>query len=232
MPLTLSWADFSARLLCTIVAGAIVGWNRGEHGHPAGLRTTLLVCLAASLAMIQANLLLDARGKPGDSFVVLDLMRLPLGILSGIGFIGAGAIIRRPPLVLGLTTAATLWFVTVIGLCFGGGQYTLGIAGTGLGYLVLSVLKRIEDRLPIEHRATLNVTVEGNIGEALAAGLAERGYHVVERAATTRGEANRRRYHYELQWRATASDAGPARLFEELATRDGVVELDWRLGAP
>jgi putative Mg2+ transporter-C (MgtC) family protein len=81
-----------------------------------------LVCLAAAIAMIQTNLLLAVKGRTADSFVMLDLMRLPLGILTGMGFIGGGAILRRESLVLGVTTAATLWFVTVIGLCFGVGR--------------------------------------------------------------------------------------------------------------
>jgi len=80
-----------------------------------GLRTTLLVCLAAAISMVSVNLFLATAGKPSDSFVVLDLMRLPLGILTGMGFIGGGAILRRDGLVVGVTTAATLWFVTVMG---------------------------------------------------------------------------------------------------------------------
>src|SRR5262249_23206233 len=122
MPLTLSWHDIALRLALAVVAGMVLGLDRGEHGRPAGLRTTLLVCLAAAVAMIQTNLLMVTRGKAPDSFSVLDLMRLPLGILTGMGFIGGGAILRRENMVLGVTTAATLWFVTVIGLCFGGGQ--------------------------------------------------------------------------------------------------------------
>jgi putative Mg2+ transporter-C (MgtC) family protein len=112
--------EIAVRLLVTVLAGALIGWNRGEHGHPAGLRTTILVALAASLAMIEANLLLDTRGKAADSFVVLDLARFPLGILSGMGFIGAGAILRRGRIVEGVTTAATSWFLTMVGLCIGG----------------------------------------------------------------------------------------------------------------
>src|SRR6202044_587826 len=91
--------------------------------------------------LIQANLLMNTAGKTPDSFVVLDLMRLPLGILSGVGFIGAGAILRRENLVLGVTTAATLWFVTVMGLCFGGGQIALGFAALALGFGSLRGLK-------------------------------------------------------------------------------------------
>src|SRR5580700_3335317 len=113
MPTNLVWSEIAIRLLCTIVAGGLIGFNRGEHGRPAGLRTTMLVSLAACLSMIQVNLLLPMAGKPPTSFVVMDLMRLPLGILSGMGFIGGGAILRRGNFVIGVTTAATLWFVTV-----------------------------------------------------------------------------------------------------------------------
>src|SRR6202789_4378957 len=138
MPLTLTWHDIALRLALSLAAGGLIGLDRGEHGRPAGLRTTLLVCLAAAVAMIQTNLLLFTIGKTADSFVTLDLMRLPLGILTGIGFIGGGAILRRDSLVLGVTTAATLWFVTVIGLCFGGGQIALGISASALGILVIA----------------------------------------------------------------------------------------------
>src|ERR1700691_1010366 len=100
MPPTLTWQDIALRLALSIVAGALIGFDRGEHGRPAGLRTTLLVCLAAAIAMLQANLLLTTRGRTADSFVTIDLMRLPLGILTGMGFIGAGAVFRRDGLVL------------------------------------------------------------------------------------------------------------------------------------
>ncbi len=126
MTTILTGQEIALRLGLTVLAGAFIGFNRSEHGRPAGLRTTMLVCLAASLSMIQANLLLGAAGRPADSFVTLDLMRLPLGILSGMGFIGGGVILKRQNLVFGITTAATLWFVTVLGLCFGGGQTVLG----------------------------------------------------------------------------------------------------------
>ena len=126
MPLHPTLLDIALRLALTLVAGALIGINREEHGHAAGLRTTMLVCLAASVAMIQTNLLLPVAGRTTDAFSVMDVMRLPLGILSGMGFIGAGAILRRGDLISGVTTAATLWLVTVIGLCFGGGQLWLG----------------------------------------------------------------------------------------------------------
>src|SRR4029077_18327388 len=108
---------------------------------------------------IQTNLLLATSGKPSNSFVTLDLMRLPLGILSGMGFIGAGTILRRDNLVQGVTTAATLWFVTVIGLCLGGGQLVLGSTALGLGLVGLWGLKWVEEQLPQDRYSTLTLTL-------------------------------------------------------------------------
>ena len=157
MPFIPVWQDLAIRLAVALLAGALLGLNRGESGKAAGLRTTMLVCLAACLAMLQMNVLLSQAGKPEGSFAVLDLMRLPLGILSGVGFIGAGAILRKDGLVTGLTTAATLWFVTVVGLCAGGGQIALAVIGIVLGMFVLSALAKIEHRLPRNLRASLTI---------------------------------------------------------------------------
>ena len=154
--------------LSTLIAGAIIGYNRGEQGKSAGLRTTLLVCLAASVAMLQVNELLNLSGRPNEPFIMNDLMRLPLGILTGVGFIGAGAILRRRDIVLGVTTAATLWYVTVIGLCFGGGQLLLGWLATAIGCFVLWGLKSLRNscRLSLtpgsSSRFTLAVRPKGN----------------------------------------------------------------------
>jgi putative Mg2+ transporter-C (MgtC) family protein len=161
MPAHIGWHEIALRLVLTIIAGLLIGYNRAEHGKAAGLRTTLLVCLAAALAMIQVNLLLPTAGRSPDSFVMNDLMRLPLGILTGVGFIGAGAIIRRDSIVVGVTTAATLWYVTVIGLCLGGGQIELGVAATAIGLLALWFLNWIESRLRRECRASLCIELEG-----------------------------------------------------------------------
>jgi len=160
MPVTIDWPEIALRLALTVLAGALLGLNRTERGMTAGLRTTLLVCLAASVSMIQVNLLLVTNGKTPESFSVLDLMRLPLGVLTGMGFIGAGAIIRQKGRVSGVTTAATLWLATALGLCFGGGQHGLGLAALGLGVIILWLLKRLEAGIPQERRGVLSLTVE------------------------------------------------------------------------
>jgi hypothetical protein len=105
----LSWPDILLRLACAFIAGALIGLDRGEHAHPAGLRTTILIAVAAAVAMVEANWLIVHMPDTHVSIVRLDMMRLPLGILSGVGFIGAGAILRRGEIVRGVTTAATIW---------------------------------------------------------------------------------------------------------------------------
>ena len=132
MAMTVGWGEILLRLALAAIVGLILGFNRTERGHPAGLRTMLLVSVAAAMAMIEANLLLGTTQGSWNELFRLDVMRLPLGILSGIGFIGAGTILRRGDFVRGLTTAATIWFVTVIGICFGGGQFGLGLAGAAV----------------------------------------------------------------------------------------------------
>jgi putative Mg2+ transporter-C (MgtC) family protein len=166
MPLTIDWPAIALRLACALVTGAVFGFDRSESGKAAGLRTTLLVCLAACVAMLQVNVLLTLTGKTPGSFAVLDLMRLPLGILTGMGFIGAGAVLRKDGLVTGVTTAATLWFVTVVGLCIGGGQFRLAGAATVLGLAVLWGLRFVERRLERQKSAWLCVTYDAELGSA------------------------------------------------------------------
>ena len=175
MTLTVTWPDVGLRIALTILAAGAIGFDRDIEGHSAGLRTSLLVALAACLAMLQANWLMNSVGKSPGSFVDLDLMRLPLGILTGVGFIGGGAILKRGDNVQGLTTAATLWFVTVIGLCFGGGQIGLGVAGGLLALLILRALKMVEVKLKREHASRLWLKWKVGEYDAASAILALRG---------------------------------------------------------
>jgi putative Mg2+ transporter-C (MgtC) family protein len=89
MPLHPSWFDIAIPLTLTMLAGATIGFNRGAEGHAAGFRTTILVGLAASHAMIQTNILPPLGGKTSQSFVVMDMMHLLLGILTAVGFMVA-----------------------------------------------------------------------------------------------------------------------------------------------
>lgn len=229
---SIGWPEVALRLALTVLAGGLIGLNRGEHGQAAGLRTTLLVCLAASISMLQANLLLDTAGKSPNSFVVLDLMRLPLGILTGMGFIGAGAVVRKDGLVLGLTTAAALWFVTVMGLCFGGGQLALGLASLALGLLVLWGLKWVEKRWKQYRRATLTLTLADTGGgptqDEIGARFKATGYHTDLWAVTYDDRVHERQLSIGVRWRAFPDDPQPPPFLHSLERHPGVLRLEWK----
>ncbi len=232
MSTTLGWDEIAVRLLLAVAAGAFIGIDRSEHGLPAGLRTTILVCLAAAVSMIQANLLLATAGRHSDSFIMLDLMRLPLGILSGMGFIGGGVILRRGNLVTGVTTAATLWFVTVMGLCFGGGQIVLGLTMLGIGLLVLSVLKWGERRMNQDRRATLTLATQDQddapTEQQIRDELLAAHFRILSWAVIYMPSAGVRKLRCELQWRARLSDSRTPAVVQELVRRPGVVRVQWR----
>lgn len=230
MPLHPTWQEIAVRLLLTVVTGAIIGLDRGEHGRPAGMRTTLLVCLAASVSMILANLLLATDGKTSESFATADVLRLPLGILSGMGFIGAAAVVRRGDLILGVTTAATLWFVTVMGLCFGGGANGLGLATFVLGLLVLTVMKRWEKTMRVEHHARLmlETTDRGPTEESVDTLMRAAGYRADSWSVTYRDQAKVRVLRCRVRWSGDSRPYPTPGFIEVLARNDEVTVVDWR----
>jgi putative Mg2+ transporter-C (MgtC) family protein len=231
MPLTLTWHAIALRLALSVVAGGLVGLDRGEHGRPAGLRTTLLVCLAAAVAMIQTNLLLATRGRASDSFIMMDLMRLPLGILTGMGFIGGGAILRRDGLIVGVTTAATLWFVTVIGLCFGGGQIGLGIASLALAMLVLSGLRWLEYHLKEDRYGTLYLTTERDQPkqEEIRAVVEKAGYQIGTTSVAYVNQTQQRDIEFKVQWRAEPASLDAPRFLQELSSDPHILTARWKV---
>lgn len=231
MPLTPTSADIAWRLLLTLVASSLIGLNRSEKGRAAGVRTTALVGLTACLSLILANLLLTTTGKASNSFVQLDMMRLPLGVLTGIGFIGAGAIVRRNEMVRGVTTAATLWFVTMLGMCFGAGQLGLGSVATGIGIGVLWAMKWVEDAVAHEQYATLTVWLDAEAGEDLEAELRAEltgtRYHVSSTAVGFEDGGQRRCVRWMVSWRSREGSAVPPPLLQQWVRRPKVTKVHW-----
>lgn len=229
MPLHLAWPEIALRLTLAALASAVIGVNRGEQDRPVGLRTTMLVTLAATIAMIQVNLLLPVSGKAQDSFVVMDLMRLPLGILSGMGFIGAGAIIRRDDLVKGVTTAATLWFATVMGLCFGAGQILLGLAALGLAVLVLWPLKWAEHAAGLWRRAKFSVSVEGDdpIEDIILSRWKEACFACSQPIVALTELGTRRTVRCTIRWHEGRVSELPLDFTRDLGRYPGVTKVEW-----
>lgn len=221
MPLSPSWTDIAIRLALTMLAGAVIGLNRGARGHAAGFRTTILVGLAASVAMIQANILLPLAGKTPESFSVMDLMRLPLGILTGVGFIGGGTIVKKGDLVVGVTTAATLWLMTVIGLCLGGGQLALGVVATALAVITLWILRRVDVMIPREHRARVTLTCDPSwsVVDEVSGLLAPMKCSARFQEQQLAPDAQKADYMFELAWRRPECATPPLDLLATLERR-------------
>ena len=150
--------------------------------------------------MILGNLMLGTTGRPWNSFVTMDVMRLPLGILTGMGFIGAGAILHRANMVTGVTTAATLWFTTLMGFCFGAGEFLLGAWMLGLGVFVLWCMQWIEARWKQQQEATLMVLVDpdGPTQVELTALIETDGHKVSSCAARYAGAEREWRFRHPL----------------------------------
>ena len=229
MPASADWADIALRLLLSAIASAVMGINRGEEERPVGLRTTMLVTLAAAISMVQVNLLLPLAGKPQASFIVMDLMRLPLGILSGMGFIGAGAIIRRDNMVKGVTTAATLWFATTMGLCFGGGQIALGLTAFALAILILWPLKSAERWFGHRRRGMLAITADTAdlIDRVILPDLNKAGFQTGDCALTLDAHGGSCTMRCDIRWNESRLSRTPADLARELARHPEIATVEW-----
>ncbi len=146
------------RVSLAFLAGFAVGWEREARGRPAGLRTNILACVAAAVAMIVAECLLERAAVLGSDSVRADPARLGAGILAGIGFLGGGTILRHENFIRGVTTAATLWTVTILGLAFGAGLFALGGIGVAFALVTLALLSALEKRLKSDWYAMLKLT--------------------------------------------------------------------------
>jgi putative Mg2+ transporter-C (MgtC) family protein len=131
------------------LAGGLVGLEREIRGHPAGLRTHMMVCLASALLMVAATHQLEWGGERLPYEVVrIDPVRMAHGILTGIGFLCGGVIFRQGLSVHGLTTAASLWMVSALGILFGVGLYGVASAGTVATVAILIALRWVDQNLP------------------------------------------------------------------------------------
>ncbi len=160
IPENLPLTEILLRLVAAFGAGALLGLERETHGRPAGLRTTVLACVAAAMAMILSEHYALSLGDLNKGILRSDPGRLAAGVLSGIGFLGAGTIFRSGSLVRGVTTAAVLWYSTVLGLVLGSGEWQLGLCGVALAGITLGILPIVDAR--ISHNAYTRVGITTN----------------------------------------------------------------------
>lgn len=154
-----AWSDsYLLRIIVASVLGAVVGLERDIHGRAAGLRTNLLVSLGAALFMIISEAVATAYGAASATTALrADPARIAAQVVSGIGFLGAGAIIKHGFSIRGLTTAASMWTVAAIGMAAGAGYFELAVVATVAALLSLIVLNRFERLYAKDSYRTLTV---------------------------------------------------------------------------
>lgn len=170
--LELTHPNLLARILLGTALGAVIGLERDLHGRPAGLRTHAIVALASSTFMVVSTRFMYFQHYLAGDLVEVDASRIAASVVSGIGFLGAGAILRTGITVRGLTTAATLWLVAAIGMAAGGAMYGVAVLVTVLGLATLTLLRRFEDRGEPIARQRVTVSLDesaSGVGDVISA---------------------------------------------------------------
>jgi putative Mg2+ transporter-C (MgtC) family protein len=138
--------DLLLRIAVATVLGGAIGLERDRRGRPAGLRTHMVVALASATFMVVSTHFIEHQHYASNQKIDVDVSRIAASIVTGIGFLGGGAIMRTGLSVQGLTTAAGLWLVGAIGMAAGGGMYVVALFSTGVGLIALDVMRRLEDK--------------------------------------------------------------------------------------
>jgi len=133
----------TTRLILAFLLGSILGLEREKKGGSAGLRTHILVCMGSALIMLTSIYIFESY----NNSATVDPARIAAGVVTGIGFLGAGTIIRSSEGIRGLTTAASVWISSAIGLAIGCGYVSAALVATLISYLSLSFLKKLEKEI-------------------------------------------------------------------------------------
>ncbi len=159
MDIELNWLLESSvllRLVLAVLLGGIVGMEREMHGRPAGFRTHIVVCLGATMMIVGA----EYYQNNFHPETVFDPNRMAAGIITGIGFLGAGAIMREENVVRGLTTAGCIWFVAGLGIVIGKGLFPLALWGTLLVIVMLVFFRYVENWMSVENYGEVSIRMD------------------------------------------------------------------------
>ncbi len=181
---------YMLRLLIALILGGVVGLERQAHGRAAGLRTNILVCLGSALIIVAFQKFIDHGLPDATSAIRMDPARAAAGVITGIGFLGAGTIIKSKEFVRGLTTAASVWVVSAIGVAVGMGEIVLAVGATLMVLVSLVVLHRIPISQDIYGRITIRG--RGDLARIIAGqALLRREGFVIKHTALKRGQDDR-----------------------------------------
>jgi putative Mg2+ transporter-C (MgtC) family protein len=219
------YAIIASHLIGAIIAGGAIGLERSFHGRPAGFRTHTLVCLSSSLLMLVT--LYQSHWLVGftPDMVRTDPTRMAQGIMTGIGFLGAGVIYKENFSVRGLTTAASIWITAAIGILIGIGFYFPAILSTLLALGILSVFRRIEAWMPSHSYAYYSISFNRSNTmpeDQLRALLAQHGFSVASIGYNLTNDGQLFEYQTVIQ---TSDPSNHARLADALRRLELVREF-------
>jgi putative Mg2+ transporter-C (MgtC) family protein len=223
---TLNWDEALLRLALAAALGGLIGVERELREREAGLRTHMLVALGSALFTIASAYGFHAFLASGESVVRADPTRIAAQIVTGIGFLGAGAIIRQGLSVRGLTTAATLWVVAAIGLAAGAGYYSGAVITTGLVLVSLWPLRIVAYKTLRRFRAPggrLLVELHAGASPGAVVDEVERFGVRIETIEVSQ-EGDRRRLELDVELPKATQ---PAAVVARVADVDDVVEVRW-----
>ncbi len=146
------------RLLAAVIAGGLIGLERSYNGRPAGFRTHSLVCMASSLLMLLTVFQWQLLQEMPIETIRVDPTRMAQGIMTGIGFLGAGVIMKDRHTIRGLTTAASIWITASIGILIGMGSYFAAVVATVLSLGILSLFRFLEKYIPSLSYGNLSIS--------------------------------------------------------------------------
>jgi putative Mg2+ transporter-C (MgtC) family protein len=158
--------EMISRMAIGAALGGVIGYERDRHGRPVGLRTHILVSLSAATFMVLSSQFAYYQHFEAGHGIEVDASRIAASVVSAIGFLAGGAILRSGISVMGLTTAAGLWLVTAIGLCAGAGMFVESATATLLGVLALTLVRRFEDKNDHLAKKRLVVDLDGDADAA------------------------------------------------------------------
>ena len=218
------------RISLAFLAGLVLGFEREGRGRAAGLRTTMLTCVASCLAMLLSHYFAVQYGLAPDAMWRPDPGRLAAGILTGIGFLGAGTIVRENGTVRGLTTAAVLWYATILGLIFGSGHLALGIIGWSIALIALFLLPRLEEHIESTQHAVICVTLgmDGEDEKQMRPLIEAQGVEIVAVLLDVDAVAQTQTFRFHVKFHKSEVSAVPATLARTLGAQAGVLQVRWR----
>lgn len=176
----LSHTEMIARIAAGAALGGVIGFERDRHRRPVGLRTHLLVAMAAATFMVISSQFVYWQRYGANDLVEVDSSRIAASVVSAVGFLAGGAILRTGLSVQGLTTAAGIWLVTAIGMCAGAGMLLESATVTAMGIVALTSLRRFEDKNLLRRHLMIVMSEGADDPSAVVAALQAIGVSVAE----------------------------------------------------